>query len=103
MTFSSYDFLKVERHGPVGWLINNRPDQLNAMNSAMRDEFADAWKASWLRSPRQGVLRAQAHTMSHSIRNGKNVFRLASLRLGDDCCEIQGLAEGSHQVCCMGP
>src|SRR5919107_6084811 len=41
---SEYEHLIVERHGPVGWLINNRPDQLNAMNSAMRDEFADAWK-----------------------------------------------------------
>ena len=39
----SYEFLKVEREGPVGWLINNRPDQLNAMNSGMRDEFGDAW------------------------------------------------------------
>jgi enoyl-CoA hydratase/carnithine racemase len=39
----SYEHLIVERHGPVGWLINNRPDQLNAMNAAMRDEFADAW------------------------------------------------------------
>lgn len=38
-----YQHLKVERQGPVGWLINNRPDQLNAMNAAMRDEFADAW------------------------------------------------------------
>ena len=44
MTFSSYEFLKVERRGPVGWLINNRPDQLNAMNNAMRDEFAVAWR-----------------------------------------------------------
>lgn len=41
---SSYQHLIVERHGPVGWLINDRPDQLNAMNAAMRDEFADAWK-----------------------------------------------------------
>jgi enoyl-CoA hydratase/carnithine racemase len=39
----SYEFLKVERHGRVGWLINNRPEQLNAMNAKMRDEFADAW------------------------------------------------------------
>jgi enoyl-CoA hydratase len=38
-----YEHLIVERHGPVGWLINNRPDQLNAMNAKMRDEFADAW------------------------------------------------------------
>ena len=26
---SEHECLKVERHGPVGWLINNRPDQLN--------------------------------------------------------------------------
>ena len=30
--------------GPVGWLLNDRPDQLNAMNASMRDEFAVAWK-----------------------------------------------------------
>jgi hypothetical protein len=40
----AYEHLIVERHGPVGWLINNRPEQLNAMNAHMRDEFADAWK-----------------------------------------------------------
>jgi enoyl-CoA hydratase/carnithine racemase len=39
------EHLKLERRGPVGWLINNRPDRLNAMNNAMRDEFAVAWKA----------------------------------------------------------
>src|SRR3954466_132424 len=39
-----YEHLLVERHGPVGWLINNRPDQLNAMNAKMRDEFGDAWR-----------------------------------------------------------
>ena len=32
--YSTYEHLIVERRGPVGWLINNRPDQLNAMNSA---------------------------------------------------------------------
>jgi enoyl-CoA hydratase/carnithine racemase len=36
--------LIVERRGPVGWLLNNRPDQLNAMSAQMRDEFAVAWK-----------------------------------------------------------
>ena len=44
MTYSTFDHLLVERRGPVGWLVNNRPDQLNAMNAAMRDEFAVAWK-----------------------------------------------------------
>ncbi len=39
----TYEHLVIERHGPVGWLINDRPDVRNAMNSAMRDEFADAW------------------------------------------------------------
>jgi enoyl-CoA hydratase len=43
MTYASYECLKVERHGPVGWLINNRPQKLNAMSAKMRDEFADAW------------------------------------------------------------
>jgi enoyl-CoA hydratase len=44
MKYSHYDTLIVERRGPVGWLINNRPDRLNAMNAHMRDEFALAWR-----------------------------------------------------------
>jgi enoyl-CoA hydratase len=44
MTYPEFTTLIVERRGPVGWLINNRPDQLNAMNAAMRDEFALAWQ-----------------------------------------------------------
>jgi enoyl-CoA hydratase/carnithine racemase len=43
VSYSSFDCLIVERRGPVGWLINNRPDQLNAMTAQMRDEFAVAW------------------------------------------------------------
>ena len=39
-----YEHLIVERRGPVGWLINNRPEQLNAMNARMREEFAGAWR-----------------------------------------------------------
>ena len=42
--FGTYETLKLERHGAVGWLINNRPQQLNAMNAKMRDEFAGAWQ-----------------------------------------------------------
>jgi enoyl-CoA hydratase/carnithine racemase len=44
MTYSTFDCLQVEVRGPVGWLINDRPDQLNAMSAQMRDEFAVAWK-----------------------------------------------------------
>ncbi len=44
MSYSHFDCLVVERNGPVGWLINDRPDQLNAMSAQMRDEFAVAWK-----------------------------------------------------------
>ena len=44
MTYSSLTCLTLERHGPVGWLINNRPDRMNAMNAQMRDEFAVAWR-----------------------------------------------------------
>jgi enoyl-CoA hydratase/carnithine racemase len=44
MNYSHYETLIVERRGPVGWLINNRPDRLNAMSAHMRDEFALAWR-----------------------------------------------------------
>ena len=39
MEYPRLETLSLERKGPVGWLINNRPDQLNAMNALMRDEF----------------------------------------------------------------
>src|SRR6516225_8676330 len=44
MPYSTFECLKLEPHGAVGWLINNRPEQLNAMSAHMRDEFAVAWK-----------------------------------------------------------
>ena len=40
--YGAYETLKLERQGGVGWLINNRPEALNAMNALMRDEFAQA-------------------------------------------------------------
>jgi enoyl-CoA hydratase/carnithine racemase len=43
-TYTPFETLLVERRGPVGWLVNNRPKQLNAMNSTMRAEFAVAWR-----------------------------------------------------------
>ncbi len=38
-----YQRLIVERHGPVGWIINNRPERLNAYDIVMREEFPRAW------------------------------------------------------------
>jgi enoyl-CoA hydratase len=43
--YPELETLKLERVGPVGWLVNNRPDHLNAMNAKMRDEFEVAWRA----------------------------------------------------------
>jgi enoyl-CoA hydratase len=38
-----YRRLILQRRGPVGWIINNRPERLNAYDSVMRAEFARAW------------------------------------------------------------
>jgi len=40
----SYETLIVERRGPVGWLIFNRPKALNAMNATMMGELELAWR-----------------------------------------------------------
>ncbi len=45
MSYPELETLRLERVGPVGWLFNNRPEQLNAMNALMRDEFELAWRA----------------------------------------------------------
>jgi len=41
---NKYQTLLVEQRGPVGWLINNRPERRNAMSETMREELALAWK-----------------------------------------------------------
>ena len=40
----TYESLIVESHGPVGWLIFNRPDVGNAMHATMLDELEQAWR-----------------------------------------------------------
>jgi enoyl-CoA hydratase/carnithine racemase len=39
-----YETLVVERHGPVGWLVFNRPDAGNAMDARMMAELEVAWR-----------------------------------------------------------
>jgi enoyl-CoA hydratase/carnithine racemase len=75
----SYETLIVERHGPVGWLINNRPDQLNAMNAAMRDEFADAWTEL----DRDPDVRVIVHTgEGRAFQTGVDVAEIATDGVG---------------------
>jgi enoyl-CoA hydratase/carnithine racemase len=75
----SYETLKVERQGPVGWLINNRPEQLNAMNNRMRDEFADAW-AELDADP---AVRVIVHTgEGRAFQTGVDVTEIASDGVG---------------------
>lgn len=74
-----YEHLIVERHGPVGWLINNRPDALNAMNAKMRDEFADAW----LELDSDPDVRVIVHTgEGRAFQTGVDVAEIASDGVG---------------------
>jgi enoyl-CoA hydratase/carnithine racemase len=41
---SDYETLLVERRGPVGWLIFDRPDRANAMDATMLAELERAWR-----------------------------------------------------------
>ena len=40
----TYATLEVERDGPVGWLIFDRPDAANAMDATMLAELETAWQ-----------------------------------------------------------
>ncbi len=76
---NKYEHLVVERHGPVGWLINNRPERLNAMNNAMRDEFADAW----LELEADSAVRVIVHTGNgRSFQTGADVSEVANDGIG---------------------
>lgn len=77
--YGNYEHLIVERHGRVGWLINDRPDQLNAMNAKMRDEFADAW----LELDRDPQVRVIVHTGNgRAFQTGVDVSEIAGDGVG---------------------
>jgi enoyl-CoA hydratase len=44
-TLPTYDYLLLERDGPLTWLTLNRPEKLNAMNQALLEELSDALRA----------------------------------------------------------
>ena len=76
---NSYETLKVERHGPVGWLVFDRPEQLNAMNNQMRDELADAWKEL----DGDPAVRVIVHTgEGRAFQTGVDVAEIASDGVG---------------------
>jgi enoyl-CoA hydratase len=77
--YGAYETLKLERQGGVGWLINNRPEALNAMNALMRDEFADAW----IELDRDPAVRVIVHTgEGRAFQTGVDVAELASDGIG---------------------
>jgi enoyl-CoA hydratase/carnithine racemase len=77
--YTEYTTLKVERRGPVGWLLFNRPESLNAMNSVMRAELADAW----LELDRDPEVRVIVHTgEGRAFQTGVDVAELATDGIG---------------------
>ena len=79
---SGYEHLIVERQGPVGWLIFNRPDQLNAMNSQMRDEFG---RRGWKELDADPDVRVIVHTgEGRAFQTGVDVTEIASDGVGHE-------------------
>jgi enoyl-CoA hydratase len=92
---AGYETLLVERVGPVGWLINNRPDALNAMNAKMRDELADAW----LELDNDPRVRVIVHTGNgKAFQVGADVKEVATDGVGMQRYEDEVLRFGLHAV-----
>jgi len=81
VAYDGFEHLHLERRGPVGWLINDRPDALNAMNAAMRDEFAEAW----LTLDADPAVRVIVHTGNgRAFQTGVDVTEIATDGVGMD-------------------
>jgi enoyl-CoA hydratase len=79
VSYTEFQTLKLQRRGPVGWLLFNRPDSLNAMNALMRDELAGAW----LELDRDPEVRVIVNTgEGRAFQTGADVAELASDGLG---------------------
>ena len=76
---TKYETIIVDRSGPVGWLINNRPEALNAQNAKQRDEMADAW----LELEHDPKVRVIVHTgEGRAFHVGADVAEMADDNLG---------------------
>jgi enoyl-CoA hydratase/carnithine racemase len=71
----TYETLLVERRGPVGWLMFNRPDRRNAMNNAMRDELRAAWTELDADTSVRVIVNAAT---GRDFQTGADVIELAS-------------------------
>jgi enoyl-CoA hydratase len=77
--YPEFECLRVERRGPVGWLVNNRPDRMNAMNAKMREEFELAWKTL----DADPDVRVIVHTgEGKAFQTGVDVMEIASDGIG---------------------
>ncbi|ADP83268.1 enoyl-CoA hydratase/isomerase family protein [Pseudofrankia inefficax] len=77
--YPGYETLLVARRGHLGWLIFNRPKQLNAMNNRMRDELAKAW----LELDDDPEVRVIVHTgEGRAFQTGVDVAEIATDGLG---------------------
>jgi enoyl-CoA hydratase len=71
---SDYTTLRVEREGPVGWLIFDRPDRGNAMDATMLDELERAW----IELDRDDDVRVIVNTgAGEAFQTGLDVVQLA--------------------------
>jgi enoyl-CoA hydratase len=71
---SEYATLLVERRGPVGWLVFNRPEQANAMDATMLRELEGAWQEL----DRDDAVRVIVNTgAGRSFQTGLDVVQLA--------------------------
>ena len=98
---SAYTRVRVERQGPVGWLVFDRPDAGNAMDAVMFDELERAWheldddpdvrvivNTGEGRSFQTGVDVAQVATDKAALREHSRRTRDAELRFTAWQCQV---------------
>ncbi|MHB8669140.1 MAG: enoyl-CoA hydratase/isomerase family protein [Acidimicrobiales bacterium] len=82
-----YDNLIVEKRGPVGWLVFDRPESLNAMNAELMDELPEAW-AELDRDPEVRVIVNSG--VGRGFNTGVDVKQVAT--------DLEGMKRYSRQV-----